>query len=97
MDKQIDILKITEITFRHFGTAGDRIKAAASIVIENQLVIHEVRIIQGTRRGLFVAYPNKEYNIFDKTGCVYPINDVVRRTWERQILSSYKKERSHAI
>lgn len=82
-------LHITEITFRHFGDTGDRIKAVASIVIENQFVVHEVRIIDGPRRGLFAAYPNKAYNQFDTTGCAHPITDITRKAWEQQLLDTY--------
>lgn len=88
MDKK-QTLKITEITFRYFGGADERIKAVASIVIENQLVIHEVRIIDGPLRGLFVAYPNKKLDMQDKNSCAHPINNETRIAWEKQILETY--------
>lgn len=84
------ILKITEITFRHFGGADERIKAMASVVIENQLVIHEVRIIDGPLRGLFVSYPNKKLDTQDKNSCAHPIDNETRIAWEQQILETFE-------
>ena len=83
-------MTITQITWRQFGAPGDRVKGVASIVLDDELVIHEVRVIVGHSR-LFVSYPNKEYDTHDQTGCVYPINDTTRREWEREILTSFVK------
>lgn len=81
-------MKITEINWRQFGEPGERVKAMCSIVLDNVLVIHEVRVIKGRQR-LFVAYPNKAYDKSDKNGCVYPIDNDLRRAWEKEILASF--------
>ncbi len=82
-------LRITGIRWQHFATdPQDNVLAMASIIIHDQLIIHEVRIIRGKER-IFVSYPNKEYNVRDRKGCVYPITEFLRKEWEDQILTAY--------
>ncbi len=51
-------MKITEVQIKKLdGTS--KIKALASITIDNALVVHEFKIVEG-KNGLFVAMPSKK-------------------------------------
>ena len=90
-------LKITGIRWQFFATdPKDNVLAMASIIIHDQLIIHEVRVIRGKER-VFVAYPNKQYNVRDRKGSVYPIDDFLRREWEHQILADYRANTFHTF
>ena len=90
-------LKITGIRWQFFATdPKDNVLAMASIFVNNQLIIHEVRVIRGKTRT-FVSYPNKKLNPQDDRGCAYPIDDLLRREWEHQILADYRANTFHTF
>ncbi len=90
-------LKITGIRWQFFATdPKDNVLAMASIFVNDQLIIHEVRVIRGKSR-IFVSYPNKQLNPRDWKGCAYPIDDNVRQKWEQQILADYRANTFHAF
>ncbi len=84
-------LKITEIRWAQFATdPNDRVFGMCRVLIDDCLVINEVRVINGRER-VYVAYPNKAYNSRHKNGAVYPIDDELRREWESVILADFEQ------
>ena len=61
----------------------------ASITLDNCLVIHNIRIIEGNK-GLFIAMPSKkiEDKFFD---LVHPINSETRKMFEEEIMAKYNE------
>lgn len=80
-------LQITEIRWHSFGEEYNRVKAMCTIVIDNKLVIHEIRVIKGKR--LYVEYPQRK----DKDSYAHPIDGELGEAWEQTILSAYYKEK----
>lgn len=84
-------MKITEIKFRHFFNKEDsRAKAILSVVLDDELRIHDIRVIEGTK-GLFVAMPSKKTNFDEHFDYVHPIKQEVRDMFEKEIIEAYKK------
>ncbi len=52
-------LNITEIRVKPLGRRSDRLRAFCSITIDDEFVVHDLRIIEG-RQGLFVAMPSRK-------------------------------------
>lgn len=50
-------MEVTDVRLRRVNTEG-RMKAIASITLDNEFVVHDIRVIDGNN-GLFVAMPSK--------------------------------------
>lgn len=84
-------MKITNIRWIKWQRSpADNILGMCEIHMDNELVIHEIRVIRGHER-IFVAYPNKEYQRCDRSGVVRPKNDFARRKFERWILKDFER------
>ena len=82
-------MEITDIKIRKILTEG-RLRAVVSITINNQLAIHDIKVVQGDER-LFVAMPSRkdEGGIF--RDIVHPISPQSRKFIEDEILDAYEK------
>ena len=81
-------MKITDIKVRRTYTTG-RLLAVVSIVIDDALAVHDIKVIEGPER-LFVAMPSRK----EKTcyrDIVHPIQSDVRRELEEAILAEYHR------
>lgn len=52
-------MKITEVRVKLLEGRSDRLRAFCSITIDNELVVHDLRVIEG-RKGFFVAMPSRK-------------------------------------
>ena len=50
-------MEVTDVRLRRVNTDG-RMRAIASITIDHEFVIHDIRVIDGNN-GMFVAMPSK--------------------------------------
>lgn len=80
-------MQITDIKIRKIIPEG-RLRAVISITIDNELAVHDIKVVQGDER-LFVAMPSRK----DESGIfrdiVHPISPESRHTIESQILDAY--------
>ena len=79
---------ITDVRIRKIFSE-DNLKAIVSIVIDDCLAIHEIKIIQGTER-LFVAMPSRKDENGIYRDIVHPIDSETRDEFERIILVAYE-------
>ncbi len=52
-------MNITEVRVKQLQQRSDRLRAFCSITIDDELVVHDLRVIEG-RKGLFVAMPSRK-------------------------------------
>ena len=91
-------MKITSVKVTREEREGSRIKGRASIIIDDGLAIHNIRIKEG-KNGLFVAMPGNTKEVENEDGemvtvhrdIVHPINQEVRDMFEEVILNEYNK------
>ena len=83
-------MQITDIRIRHVSSEG-KMKARVSLTIDDQFVIHEIKIIQG-KNGLFVAMPSKELPNGEFRDIAHPITKEARSLIQDSILNTYEKE-----
>lgn len=80
-------MQITDIKIRKIIPEG-RLRAVISITIDNELAVHDIKVVQGDER-LFVAMPSRK----DESGIfrdiVHPISPEARQVIEGQILEAY--------
>ncbi len=83
-------MQITDIKIRKVE-GQNRLRAVASITIDNAFVIHELRVIEG-QNGLFIAMPNKKTPQGEYKDIAHPINVETRQMIEDVVLAKYNEE-----
>ncbi|HUV35412.1 MAG TPA: septation regulator SpoVG [Patescibacteria group bacterium] len=82
-------MEITEI--RISLRDDNKLKAFASITLDNCFVIRGLKIIEGAK-GVFVAMPSRKRPDGTYQDVAHPINNSTRDWMEEQIIKAYKKE-----
>ena len=83
-------MKITDVRVRKVET-DSRLRAVASITIDDCFAIHELRIIEG-KEGLFVAMPSRQTNDGSFRDIAHPINIETRKLIEEAVIAKYQEE-----
>ncbi len=81
---------ITDVKVRRIQSEG-KMKAVASITIDDMFVVHDIKIIEGVN-GLFVAMPSKKIGDADYRDIAHPINSETRAYLQKEIFEAYDKE-----
>ncbi len=68
----------------------DKMKALASIVVNNALAIHGLKVIEGVN-GLFVAMPSRKTKDNEYKDIVHPITNELRQQIQSQVLTHYEE------
>ena len=82
-------MQITDIRIRRMDKEG-KMKAVVSITIENEFVVHDIKIIEG-EKGLFIAMPSRKAADGEYRDIAHPINSGTRDSIQKIILESYEK------
>lgn len=82
-------MNITDVRIRKLSK-DDKMKAVASITIEDAFVVHDIKIIEG-EKGLFVAMPSRKTAEGEYRDIAHPINFETREQVQKAILEAYAK------
>jgi stage V sporulation protein G len=82
-------VQITDVRLRRVNTDG-RMKAIASITIDHEFVVHDVRLIEGNN-GLFVAMPSRRSPDGEFRDIAHPITPKARQMIEDAVLAAYEQ------
>ena len=83
-------MKITNVSIRRAEKEDSRMKAIASVLLDDEFAVHDIRIIEGTK-GLFIAMPSRKTSTGGFKDIAHPISQEVRSMFEREILDAYEK------
>lgn len=83
-------MKITDVRIRKINTEG-RMKAIVSITLDDEFVIHDVRIVDGNN-GLFVAMPSRKTPEGEFRDIAHPINSQTRERLQAAVLEAYERQ-----
>lgn len=83
-------MQITDIRIRKLEKEG-KMKAVVSITIENEFVVHDIKIIEGDK-GLFIAMPSRKTADGEYRDIAHPISSETRTQIQDLILAKYKEE-----
>ena len=72
-------------------TSEERLKAYATITIDNVFLISDLRIINGNA-GLFVAMPSRKMKDGTFKDIAHPLNSEARQLIESKVLAEYERE-----
>lgn len=85
------MLNITDIKVRKIQTENGKLKAIASITIDDCFAIHDIKVIAGDS-GDFIAMPSRKTPDGEYKDIVHPINTETRELIKEKILSVYAEE-----
>lgn len=80
-------MQITDIRIRKVESTT-KMKAIASVTIDNDLVIHDIKLIDGDK-GLFIAMPSRKTSTGEYVDIVHPINSSAREVLQNAIIEKY--------
>ncbi len=83
-------MEITDIRIRKIET-DNRLRAIASITIDDCFAVHELRVIEG-KDGLFVAMPSHKTSSGTFKDVAHPINVETRKMIEEAVIAKYQEE-----
>ena len=82
-------MNLTDVRIRKMTKEGN-MKAVASVTIDNELVIHDIKIIEG-ENGLFIAMPSRKTSDGQYRDIAHPISSESREVLQGAILEAYEK------
>ncbi len=82
-------MKISDVRIRKITDGDGKLKAIASVTIDDSFVIHDIKIIDGTE-GLFISMPNRKTKDGVFKDIAHPINSETRKTLSDLILKAYE-------
>lgn len=82
-------MQITDVRVRKITKEG-KMRAVVSITIDDEFVIHDIKVIEG-EKGLFIAMPSKKAADGEYRDIAHPINSGTRENIQRIILENYEK------
>lgn len=80
-------MTITDVWVRKITKEG-KLKAIVSITLDNEFVVHDIKVIEG-EKGLFIAMPSKKSVDGEFRDIAHPINSSTRENMQSIILERY--------
>ena len=82
-------MQITDVRIRKVEKEG-KMKAVVSITIDEEFVVHDIKIIEG-ENGLFIAMPSRKAADGEYRDIAHPINSNTRDRIQKLILEKYQE------
>ena len=82
-------MTITDVWVRKITKEG-KLKAIVSITLDNEFVVHDIKVIEG-EKGLFIAMPSKKSVDGEFRDIAHPINSSTRENIQAIILERYQQ------
>lgn len=85
----LNSMQITDVRVRKVTKEG-KLKAVVSITIDNEFVVHDIKVIEG-EKGLFIAMPSKKALDGEYRDIAHPSNSGTREKIQNTILDRYQE------
>ena len=82
-------MTITDVRVRKISSDG-KLQAVASITLDNEFVVHDIKIIEGDK-GPFIAMPSRKMSEDDYRDIAHPIKPETREYIQEIILKAYEE------
>ena len=82
-------MQVTDVRIRKVDKEG-KMKAVVSITIDDEFVVHDIKIIEG-EKGLFIAMPSRKSGDGEYRDIAHPINSGTRDRIQSLILERYQE------
>ena len=82
-------MDITDVRIRKVDVEG-KMKAVASITLDNEVVIHDIKVIENSDGVTFIAMPSRKTPDGEYKDIAHPINQAARDRLQDAILKKYE-------
>lgn len=83
-------MKITDVRIRVVKKDDKKLRAVASITIDDCFVVHDIKVIEGAE-GCFIAMPSRKTPDGEYKDIAHPINTETREELRGVILAKYEE------
>lgn len=86
-------MKITDVKIYPFDTGriGGRVRAVAEIVIDDVILIRDIKVIESKHGGLFINFPKKRSSTNKFFDIVEPLSKEFAEQVRRAVVDKYKE------
>ena len=84
-------MNISDVRVRIIKKEDSKLKAIASVTIDNCFVIHDIKVIDGNE-DFFIAMPSRKTSDGDYKDIAHPINTETRELMRKVILEAFDNE-----
>ena len=84
-------MKITDVRVRIVKKDDSKLKAVASITIDDCFVVHDIKVIEGSE-PYFVAMPSRKSSEGEHKDIAHPINTETREMIIKMIMDAFNEE-----
>ena len=84
-------MNISDVRIRLTQKEDSKLKAVASITIDDCFVVHDIKIIEGNDAP-FIAMPSRKTNSGEYKDVAHPLNTETREELKRVLLAAYQAE-----
>ena len=88
-------MKITDIRIRLIQNEESKLKAVASITIDECFVVHDIKVLEG-KQGYFISMPSRKTPEGEYKDICHPINTPTREEINKLVLAKYEEEKANA-
>ena len=88
-------LKITDVRVRLVEKDGSKLRAVASMTIDECFVVHDIKITEG-KEGYFISMPSRKTPDGEYRDIVHPINTETREQVVAEVLKAFEKAEKEA-
>ncbi len=85
------VMKISDVRIRLVNKDSNKLKAVASITIDDCFVVHDIKVIEASD-GVFIAMPSRKTNDGEYKDIAHPLDTETREMIKQAILSAYYDE-----
>ena len=89
-------MKISDVRVRIVKTDKSKIKASASITIDDCFVVHDIKVIEGNE-GYFIAMPSRKTGEGEYKDIAHPIKTETREELIKLILAAFEEEKAKPV
>ena len=86
-------MKISDVRVRIVQKEDIKLKAVASITIDDCFVIHDIKVIEGNE-GYFIAMPSRKTGDGEYKDIAHPIKTETREEIIKVILNAFEEEKA---
>ena len=83
-------MNISDVRVRLVKKEDSKLKAVASITIDDCFVVHDIKVIEGAE-GCFIAMPSRKTSDGEYKDIAHPINTETREIVKKRILDAYEQ------
>ena len=81
-------MNITDVRVRLISKDEKKLRAIASVILDNEFAVHDIKVIEGTE-GHFIVMPSRKAHDGSFRDIAHPIRSEVRDKLSEAVLNAY--------